>query len=178
MNFGPLNKAGGERRLNVAISRARYKMKVFSTLRPEDIDERRTQAEGAIGLKRFLKFAQNNIYLGTSSLGGAPQLIVSQIADALRRKGYEVKTEVGSTDIRVDVAVIDPANKDRYIMGIICDGASYFKLKTASDREVIRPAVLRSLGWNLVHVWTLDWLLRSDQVIEHIIDAIRNGHFE
>ena len=178
MNFGPLNKAGGERRLNVAISRARYEMKVFSTLRPEEIDERRTQAEGVIGLKRFLKYAQNNIYLGTSGLVGAPQLIVSQIADALRWKGYEVKTEVGSTDIRVDVAVIDPANKDRYIMGIICDGASYFKLKTASDREVIRPAVLRSLGWNLVHVWTLDWLLRSDQVIEHIIDAIRNGHFE
>jgi superfamily I DNA and/or RNA helicase len=64
MNFGPLNKIGGERRLNVAVSRARYEMKVFSTLRPEQIDERRTQAEGVLGLKQFLRFAEH----GTSML--------------------------------------------------------------------------------------------------------------
>ena len=169
MNFGPLNKAGGERRLNVAISRARYEMKVFSTLRPEQIDERRTQALGMLGLKEFLKFAQDSARLGTSKASGDTQVIVSQLADALRSRGYEVRTGIGSSDFRVDAAVVDPKDKGRYMLGIICDGDGYFKLKTARDREVVRPSVLRMLGWNLVNVWSVDWFLRPEQVVSGII---------
>lgn len=179
MNFGPLNKAGGERRLNVAISRARYEMKVFSTLRPEQIDERRTQAEGMLGLKQFLKFAQNGaVKTSDSSNCEDIELVISQLSNALRSKGYEVDTRVGSSAFRIDIAIVDADVKGRYALGIIIDGDSYYRLKTARDREVIRPDVLRTLGWNLVHVWTLDWFLRSDQVIEHIINARKNGRYE
>ena len=174
MNFGPLNKVGGERRLNVAVSRARYEMKVFSTLRPEQIDERRTQAEGVLGLKQFLRFAEH----GTSMLPASAQstedhsLIVEQIAEVLRCKGYEVKTSIGSSASRVDLAIIDPLQSNRYALGIICDGSSYIQLKTTRDREVVQPKVLQMLGWNLMHVWTVDWLQNPDAVIKDIIKKI------
>lgn len=172
MNFGPLNKAGGERRLNVAISRARYEMKIFSTLRPEQIDERRTQAQGMLGLKEFLKFAQDSSRLGKTGASGDVQVIVAQLAEALRDRGYEVRTGIGCSDFRVDAAVVDAKDKGRYILGIICDGDAYYKLKTARDREVVRPAVLRMLGWNIVNVWSVDWFLRPEQVVEGIVKAI------
>ena len=174
MNFGPLNKIGGERRLNVAVSRARYEMKVFSTLRPEQIDERRTQSEGVLGLKQFLRFAE----YGASILSASDQsaddyaLIVEQIAEALRRKGYEVKMSIGSSALRIDLAIIDPLHADRYALGIICDGASYIQLKTTRDREIVQPKVLQMLGWNLMHVWTVDWLQNPDAVIKEIIKKI------
>lgn len=174
MNFGPLNKAGGERRLNVAISRARYEMKVFSTLRPEQIDERRTQAIGMLGLKHFLKFAHNNVLLRSANKneGSDSSVIINQLLEELRIRGYEVHSGVGSSDFRIDAAVVNPNDRNRYVLGIICDGESYFKLKTARDREVVRPSVLHYLGWNLVRVWSIDWLMRRKQVVDYIINEI------
>ena len=173
MNFGPLNKAGGERRLNVAVSRARYEMKVFSTLRPEQIDERRTQAEGVLGLKRFLQFAQR----GADALGATTDttnsLMVQQIASRLEKEGYEVKTSVGASAFKVDIAVVDPLNSDRYLLGIICDSDGYYRLKTVRDREVVQPTVLRMLGWNLMHIWSIDWLMHSDMIIKRVNDIIK-----
>ena len=177
MNFGPLNKAGGERRLNVAVSRARYEMKVFSTLLPEQIDERRTQAEGVLGLKRFIRFAQNKVRQendGASDVNHISQPIVAQLADAIRRKGYKVHTDVGSSAIRVDIAVVDPANDERYLLGIICDGHRYYQLKTARDREVVRPTVLKMLGWHVVRVWSVDWMLRPESVIDGILEILKS----
>ena len=68
-----------------------------------------------------------------------------------------------------DVAVVDPANKEHYLLGIICDGHNYYRLKTARDREVVQPTVLRMLGWKLMHVWTVDWMLRSEIIIDMIL---------
>ena len=173
MNFGPLNKVGGERRLNVAVSRARYEMKVFSTLRPEEIDERRTQAEGVLGLKRFLQFAQHGNEV--SAVQETPKsVMVQQIASRLKERGYDVKTSVGASAFKVDVAVVDPTNSDRYLLGIICDGEGYYRLKTARDREVVQPSVLRMLGWNLMHIWSIDWLLHQDMILKRINDRIND----
>ena len=173
MNFGPLNKVGGERRLNVAVSRARYEMKIFSTLRPEQIDERRTQAEGVLGLKQFLRFAGAHEIQRQDDTQDVHEPIVVQLADALRRKGYEVHTGVGTSAFRVDVAIVDPENSERYLLGIICDGHSYQKIKTARDREVVRTSVLRMLGWQLMHVWSVDWMMRPDSVVNGIIQQIQ-----
>ena len=175
MNFGPLNKLGGERRLNVAVSRARYEMKVFSTLRPEQIDERRTQAEGVLGLKKFLKYATHGIKGGHESNDKQEaSFIAIQLADALRHKGYDVRLGVGSSTSRIDVAVVDPVHPDRYLLGIICDGEGYFSMKTARDREVVQPTMLHLLGWRLMHVWAGDWLLQPGAVIKHIIQEINS----
>lgn len=178
MNFGPLNKDGGERRLNVAVSRARYEMKVFSTLLPEQIDERRTQATGVLGLKSFIKFAQQgNIALPdntTARKKADTPHIVAQIAETIRKRGYVVNTQVGASDFKVDIAVVDPVNPDRYILGIICDGEGYYKLKTARDREIVQPTVLKMLGWNLMHIWSPDWFRHSDLILDRIIERLDN----
>ena len=174
MNFGPLNKIGGERRLNVAVSRARYEMKVFSTLRPEQIDERRTQAEGVLGLKRFLKFAQQkNVVLESAVSAKEQNDMVCHIANALKRRGYEVRMGVGMSDFHLDLAVVDPANPQRYALGIICDGEGYYNLKTVRDREVVQPSMLNSLGWKLMHVWAADWLLHPDLALNNILEQLK-----
>ena len=173
MNFGPLNKIGGERRLNVAVSRARYEMKVFSTLLPEQIDERRTQAEGVLGLKQFMRYAQHGaLKPASSNTSEDSSLIVQQIAEALLRKGYDVKTNVGSSALRIDIAIIDPLHKDHYALGIVLDGANYYHLKTARDREIVQPTVLQMLGWRLMHVWTVDWLSHPEIIIKEIVNKI------
>ena len=173
MNFGPLNKIGGERRLNVAVSRARYEMKVFSTLLPEQIDERRTQAEGVLGLKQFMRYAQQGALKPVSSnTSEDSSLIVQQIAEALLRKGYDVKTNVGSSALRIDIAIIDPLHKDHFALGIVLDGVNYYHLKTARDREIVQPTVLQMLGWRLMHVWTVDWLSHPENVIKVIMNNI------
>lgn len=176
MNFGPLNKAGGERRLNVAVSRARYEMKVFSTLTPEQIDERRTQSEGVLGLKRFIQFAQQEKTAINSNSGDKErnENLIHQIAACLKKKGYEVNTSVGTSDFRIDIAVIDPVDPEKYILGIICDGEGYYRLKTARDREIVQPSVLKNLGWKLMHVWALDWFLHPEMVTKNILERLEN----
>ena len=172
MNFGPLNKTGGERRLNVAVSRARYGMKIFSTLRPEQIDERRTNAEGVLGLKRFLQYARQENCCTDVAAEGEENQMIGQIASRLSALGFEVKTSIGNSALKVDVAVVDPCNPGRYRLGIICDGNSYYRLKTIRDREVVQPSVLRMLGWNLMHVWSIDWLIHQDMILKQIVERI------
>jgi hypothetical protein len=99
--------------------------------------------------------------------------MVQQIASRLEELGYEVKTAVGTSAFKVDVAVVDPVNRDRFLLGIICDGEGYYRLKTVRDREVVQPSVLRMLGWNLMHIWSIDWLLHQDMILKRVDNRIR-----
>ena len=128
MNFGPLNNAGGERRLNVAVSRARREMIIFSTLRPEQIDLNRSKARGVEGLKRFLEFARDGrlaVLASHSSSASQQSSLIGQLTAELQQRGYQVDTQVGRSHFRVDVAIVDPANEGRYLLGIVCDGPAY-----------------------------------------------------
>lgn len=178
MNFGPLNQVGGERRLNVAVSRARYEMKVFSTLTSEHIDLNRTEAEGVRGLKEFLAFAQyGNRTLTQDDMETVKgyESIAELIAVELKKDGYEVDVNVGSSSFRVDVAVVDPNDKGRYLLGILCDGDAYFNSQTARDREICQPGILQGLGWNLMKVWTVDWWNDKAAVIKRIVKVIEGA---
>ncbi len=165
MNFGPLNKNGGERRLNVAVTRARDEMVVFSSLTANQIDTRRTNAEGALGLMRFLKFAAEKHDCAVTKNDSSAGDMLSQIASSLATLGYAAHTSVGDSSIKLDLAVVDPLNPNRYCLGIIVDGDNYCRLKTVRDREIVRPAVLNNLGWNLSRIWILDWFLHPEQVM-------------
>ncbi len=180
MNFGPLNNEGGERRLNVAVSRARYEMVVFSTLRSEQIDLKRTQASGVEGLKKFLEFAEKGTAPVVSSnvYDETPSSISTNIAEVLTKKGYTVKLNVGHSQFKVDVAVVNPKNPQEYLLGILCDGYNYYSTKTVRDREIVQPTVLKLLHWNIMHIWTLDWIVRQEEVINLIfqrLDDIQNN---
>lgn len=176
-NFGPLNREGGWRRLNVAVSRARYEMIVFSTLLPDQIDENRSSAEGVRSLKMFLSYAQKGMLMPTNDRTGVDKErdgVVSAIAAALMARGYHVRLNVGSSDYKMDLAVVDPADDQRYIMGIICDGYNYYSARTARDREITRYKVLELLGWKLYRVWAIDWWNNPSKLIESIITAINS----
>lgn len=161
MNFGPMNRTGGERRLNVAITRARHELRVFSSLRSEQIDLSRTQSMGVRDLKYFLDFADR----GQRALaeetrvgsGGYDSPFEEGIANALSRKGWAVHSQVGVSAYRIDLGVVHPDAPGTFLAGVECDGATYHRSATARDRDKLRESVLRGLGWEIVRVWSTDW---------------------
>ncbi|WP_369679007.1 AAA domain-containing protein [Chloroherpeton thalassium] len=161
MNFGPLNRNGGERRLNVAMTRARSEMIVFSTLTPDRIDLSRTQSRAVADLKHFLEYAER----GPMALGsaghhpkddfGAP--FESAVAQALRDNGWDVHPKIGVSAYRIDLGIVHPDDPNIYLAGVECDGAMYRSSSFAQERDKIRRSVLEGLGWTLFRVWSPDW---------------------
>ena len=176
MNFGPLNNKGGERRLNVAVSRARQEMMVFSTLRSSQIDLRRTNARGVEGLKHFLEYAEQQILIQTESSirCGNDSLIAQQIANALNEKGYQASVNIGRSQFKVDVAVSRKDQPDVYQLGILLDGEGYHSTQTTRDREIVQTSVLGNLRWQVMRVWSVDWFNNPERVISRIIERITN----
>lgn len=170
MNFGPLNRSGGERRLNVALTRARSEMVVFSTLDPNRIDLSRTTARAVADLKHFLEYAER----GSSALGAAiygskgdfESPFEVAVARALRQKGWTVHTQIGVSAYRVDLGIVHPDSPGRYLAGIECDGAMYHSSAFARERDKIRQAVLEGLGWTLFRVWSTDWWTHSAMALD------------
>jgi len=177
LNFGPLNRDGGWRRLNVAVSRARYEMVVFATLTPEDIDSNRTGAQGVIALKNFLSYAagqklinNEDVILGRDA--NDSKGIVKKICDVLKAHGYDTDTDIGNSENRIDIGVIDPKNPERYILGILMDGQGYGTAKTTRDREISQISVLNTLGWNIIRIWTMDWWDNSKKELNRIFEQL------
>ena len=161
MNFGPMNREGGERRLNVAITRARHELRVFSSLKGKQMDLARTQALGVRDLKHFLEFAERGTRAlaeaTRGSLGDFESPFEEAVASALAGKGWELHTQIGASSFRVDLAVVHPDARGSYLTGIECDGATYHRSATARDRDMLREQVLRGLGWEILRVWSTDW---------------------
>lgn len=180
MNFGPLNRDGGWRRLNVAISRARKSMIVYSTLRPEQIDLSRTRSEGVAGLKGFLEFAGKGKLPVVSAAqvaeteNAVPDCLPAEIADAVSAMGYKVRCNIGCSEFKVDIGIVDPQNEKEYLLGILLDGRNNSRCSNARDRFVLQPSVLSGLGWNIIRIWTLDWLDDKERVLRNIRTAIEN----
>ncbi len=178
MNFGPLNRDGGWRRLNVAVSRARCEMMVFSTLRPEQIDLNRTRAQGVVALRNFLSYAEGRMPLTEETVNRTQQHtqegIATAICKALEEKGYQTVLAVGRSEYRVDIGVTDPTDPERYILGIMLDGPAYAAAKTTRDREIAQIGVLNGLGWNILRVWCMDWWDNSEKELNRILTHLRD----
>lgn len=177
MNFGPLNRNGGWRRLNVAVTRARYEMHIFATLKADQIDLSRTSAEGVANLKAFLQYAEKG------HLVNRPEDIKSEsdrkhlsesISKLLKEKGLPTKCNIGTSDFKIDVGIIHPDHPQKYILGIVVDGLYYYNARTTNDREMVLPSVLKALGWNIHRVWSLDWYENTDAIIDSIIEEVNH----
>lgn len=158
LRFGPLGKQGGERRLNVAITRAKRNVKLISSILPSDIDLSRTESEGVRMLHDYIAFAMN----GSMSLAGSQAHVAqdefkSSIADYIRSKGYIVRESIGCSGYKIDIAIKHPSQREEYVAGVECDGLSYVSARTARDRDRLRKSVLSSMGWRLYRVWSTEW---------------------
>jgi very-short-patch-repair endonuclease len=161
MNFGPLNREGGWRRLNVAVTRARREMLVFSSFDPSMVDLNRTSARAVRDLKHFLEFAQRGpralAEAVQGSVGGYDSPFEEAVAESLRAKGWQVVPQIGVSRFRIDLGIVHPDRPGDYLVGIECDGAAYHSAATARDRDKVRSGVLQGLGWKLLRVWSTDW---------------------
>lgn len=170
MNFGPLNRTGGERRLNVAMTRARSEMVVFSTLSPEHIDLGRTKATAVADLKHFLEYAERGASaLGAAihgSLGDFESPFEVAVARALQQKGWTVHPQVGVSAYRIDLGIVHPDIPGIYLSGVECDGAMYHSSAYARERDKIRQQVLEGLGWHMLRVWSTNWWVNQKYEID------------
>lgn len=156
-----LNGEGGHRRLNVAVTRARRELLVFSTMRPEQIDLGRTSARGVVDFKHFLEFAKNGIRAIAEAFAVTGRGTELPFEDAVKRafeaKGWEVHPQIGVSFFRVDLGIVHPDEPGRYLAGIECDGATYHRSATARDRDRLREMVLTDLGWRIRRIWSTEW---------------------
>jgi very-short-patch-repair endonuclease len=176
MSFGPLSRAGGERRLNVAVTRARCALRVFSTLTHDQIDLSRTSSMGARHLREFLRRAAEAGSFTAAAAAREPEGALEQkVAAALRGLGYEVHTDVGCGGYRVGLAVVHPERPGEYVLGVECDGAHYHSAANARDRDRLRAEVLQGLGWRLHRVWSLGWAENREGQLKELEAEVRRA---
>jgi len=173
MNFGPLSNDGGERRLNVLITRARDCCCVFSSIRGDDIDLSRARARGSQALRTFLKYAETGLMdTGSPTERDHDSEFERQVSRALAAHGCQTCPQVGVAGFFIDLAVVDPSHPGRYLLGIECDGANYHRSRSARDRDRLRSAVLEDRGWILHRIWSTDWFHRPEEELRKTFAAI------
>jgi very-short-patch-repair endonuclease len=176
VNFGALNRDGGERRLNVAVTRARQSLIVYSSFRAEQFRAERSQARGVHDLKSFLEYAEKGpsaiLARTEGSVSSCDSPFEEAVADALASRGRQVEPQIGVSGFRVDLGIVHPDKPGNYLAGIECDGATYHRSAAARDRDKTRQQVLVNLGWNIVRVWSPDWWYDSKSAIERVHNAL------
>ena len=173
MRFGPLGSEGGERRLNVLISRAKLRCEVFASMTDEDIeaDFARTR-KGVFAFKIFLHFARTGrMALADSTGRDRLEVFEEQVAQAMHKQGWVVHRNVGVSGIFIPVAVADPERPERYLLAVECDGAAYHDAKSARDRDRLRRSVLEDHGWFVHRIWSADWFRRPNDQLARVVAA-------
>jgi very-short-patch-repair endonuclease len=178
MNFGPLNHKDGQRRLNVAITRAREHVKLISSFDPSQLDLSRVREEGVRLLKEYMEVAKHGVdaitrAVGQGTEGEAESHFEEEVYEALRGKGLQLRKQIGVSGYRIDLGVIDPSQPGRFLLGIECDGATYHSFKTARDRDRLRQQVLENLGWKIHRIWSRDWVQNRQREIDRVLTALK-----
>ena len=179
MNFGPLNRAGGERRLNVAITRARRQVIIYSSFSPSDLRSEETSSVGIKHLRSYLDLAEHGTgslpYDGRKAL--ALDLHREEIADALRDRGLVVATDVGLSEFKVDISVSSSESPGSASMAVLLDGPAWAARRTAGDRDGLPGEVLRRMmRWPSVQrVWMPEWLSDRNAVLDKLEHAFNSA---
>ena len=173
MRFGPLGAEGGERRLNVLISRAKKRCHVFTSITSDDIVLERAKGLGVAALKTFLHYAQTGILTIATNTGREEDSpFEGSVRKAVESLGYKVDPQVGQAGFFIDLGVRDRNQEGRYLLGIECDGATYHSSRSARDRDRLRQAVLEDHGWIIHRVWSTDWFQRREEQLKRIDQAL------
>lgn len=180
--FGPLNRVGGERRLNVAVTRAKSNVQLVSSMHYTDIDLKRTSVEGAKLLREYLDYAENGDIALERTISVSPfeqfdSDFELEVCDYLRSQGFSVDTQVGCSGFRIDLGLKIPGSSD-YVLAIECDGATYHSSKNARDRDRLRQEILERMGWKFYRIWSTDWFRNKSveqlRLLEAATDAVKN----
>lgn len=178
LNFGPLNREGGERRLNVAVTRARQRLIVVSSIRGGDLSLGKNPAKGLVHLQRYLDFAERGISALVDE-GDATTMPVSGLHEdvlaELKKLGFEAVPYVGCGQCRLDIGVRDPRQAGQFVLGIEFDGPMYAQAAMARDRDRLHPEVLTRLGWKLHRIAAIDWIFRKQEEIARLRAALPTG---
>lgn len=174
-NFGPLSRQGGERRLNVAITRAKYKLVLVASIQADNLDPSRTNSRGVALLKDYLAYAAS----GGKKLEGnrsddltrLNSPLEDDIYHALIERNYLVERRVGCSDYRIDLAVRND-QRDEFLLGIECDGVTYHRYSTVRDRDRLRRLVLEKLGWRIHRIWSREWFRDRNSQIEQLVSRL------
>ena len=177
LNFGALNRDGGERRLNVAVTRARQQMIVYSSSTADQLDASRSKSVGLNHLKQFLDFAESGGEKPLSgqtedSVGGFDSPFEQSVSEALELRGWQVIPQIGVSGFRIDLGVRHPDKPGAYLAGVECDGATYHRSAAARDRDKTRQLVLEGLGWNILRVWSPDWWYAKEEVVNKLDEQL------
>lgn len=176
LNFGPLNRDGGWRRLNVLVTRAKWQTILITSIRSHELGAINPNNRGAIMLRNFIEFAENNCKLPTDitvSTNEETNDFEDAVAAVIRDYKFTVDEQVGASGYRIDLAIRDPRNLNRYLMAVECDGATYHSGRTARDRDILRQEVLKSQGWKIYRLWSTDWFRDREKAIQGILNAIK-----
>ncbi len=177
MNFGPLNKPGGERRLNVAVTRAREKVVLITSIKAHDIDAD-AKAAGVQILRYYLDYAEHGpqtLQSVKAREGEFESALDEDVAAEIKKLGYDVMPQVGCSVYRIDIGVVDPVNPGSFLLGVECDGATYRSSSSARDRDRLREQVLRQLGWHIHHIWSPAWVARRDSEIRRLKEVLEQA---
>ena len=183
-NFGPLNREGGERRLNVAVTRAKDNVQLVASIHYTDINLTNTGSEGVRLLRAYLDYAENGEKaleraITVSSEDKFDSYFEQEVCDFLRDHGYTVDTQVGCSGYRIDLGLRKP-DSSNYLMAIECDGATYHSSKNARDRDSLRQRVLENMGWKFYRIWSTDWYrnkkVEKERLLQAAKDAVKNDN--
>lgn len=190
--FGSLSTGGGENRLNVAISRAKKKMYIVTSLEPEDLRVD-SASQGAKYLKKYLAYAKavscnseeliqnslNNVYreamndnLDEEQSDNFDSIFEEEVCKLLRERNYIVRTQIGDSGYRIDLGIYDNI-KGEYILGIECDGATYHSTPSARERDIYRQKFLEGKGWKIHRIWSRNWWTNPTNELYKIEEKIR-----
>lgn len=178
-NFGPLNRLGGERRLNVAITRAKCNVQLVSSMHYTDINLSQTSSIGAKLLREYLDYAESgNIALErtitVNTFDQCESEFELEVYEYLKSKGFSVDAQVGCSGFRIDIGLKRPDSSD-YVLAIECDGASYHSSKNARDRDRLRQQILEGMGWKFYRLWSTDWFKNKQFEQERLFQAAVNA---
>ncbi len=171
--FGPITHAGGERRLNVLFSRARQRIEVFSSMQANDITVGSGVSEGVRVLRDYLEYAATGKLETGVDTGRQPESPFEEyVLERLRDHGLEVDPQIGVAGFRIDLGVRHPDYPHGYLLGVECDGRTYHSALSVRDRDRLREAVLRGLGWDIYRIWSTDWFEDADRELKKLTEYI------
>ena len=174
LNLGPIKDSGGERRLNVLFTRARYAIELVTSIQSHQIRPRPGSLEGIHAFQAYLRYVESRSLDSDDSTCREPETPFERVvSEALQRHGFSVECRVGVANYFIDLAVLHPQNPGIYLLAIECDGPTYHAARAARDRDKYRQAVLEGLGWRVVRIWSADWCANPERETQKLLDQLR-----